>query len=115
LGGIYFETNIYGIKIKMIRYRTFDYYALFSRGKIYEPALSLLFEKADSPTFVDIGAHYGYFTIYGGMIIGSSGQVISIEPNTEFYGRLLNNIDLNGLSNVVWSFNLALSEVYGRL
>ncbi len=118
LGGIYFETNVYGTKIKMIDYRTFDYYSLFSRGKIHEPALTLqlktLFEKTDSPTFVDIGAHYGYFTIYAGKLIGSSGQVISIEPHIEFYAHLLKNIKLNGLKETVRTFNLALSDKEGK-
>jgi len=118
IGGIYFETNIYGTKIKMIDYRTYDYYSLFSRGKIHEPALTLqlktLFEKTNSPTFVDIGAHYGYFTIYAGKLIGSSGQVISIEPHIKFYGCLLKNIEINGLKEIVRTFNLALSDKEGK-
>jgi FkbM family methyltransferase len=118
IGGIYFETNIYGTKIKMIDYRTYDYYSLFSQGKIHEPALTLqlktLFETTDSPTFVDIGAHYGYFTIYAGNLIGSSGRVISIEPHIKFYGCLLKNIEMNDLKEIVRTFNLALSDKEGK-
>ncbi len=116
--GIYFEAHIYGTKINMIDYRTFDYYSLFSRGKIHEPSFTLQLKKLlaeyDSPTFVDIGAHYGYFTIYAGKLIGSSGKVISIEPHMEFYSRLVKNIKINGLEETVRTFNLALSEKEGK-
>lgn len=117
LGGISFETNIYGTKLTMIDYEPFDYYPLVSRGKIYEPALALqlktLLRCYDSPTFVDIGAHYGYFTIYAGKLIGPMGQVISIEPNMKHYSRLLKNIEINGLREITRTFNLALSDKDG--
>lgn len=118
VGGIYFETNIYGTKISMIDDRTFDYYTHISQGKIYEPALALrlktLLKDYDSPTFVDIGAHYGYFTIYAGKLIGTRGQVISIEPHKRYYIRLLKNIQINGLKGNIRTFNLALSDKEGH-
>ncbi len=118
LGEISFETSIYGTNIKMIDYRAFDYYSLFSRDKIYEPALTLhlktLLKEYDSSIFVDIGAHYGYFTIYAGKLIEFSGRIISIEPNIEFYRCLLKNIEINGLKEIVRTFNLALSDKDGK-
>jgi FkbM family methyltransferase len=119
VGGIYFETNIYGTKINMIDYgKRFDYYTHVSRGKIYEPALALqlktLLKKYDSPTFIDIGAHYDYFTIYAGKLIGPRGHVISIEPHKKYYNRLLKNIQINGLKENIRKFNLALSDKEGQ-
>jgi FkbM family methyltransferase len=118
VGEIYCEANIYGTRIKMIDDRQFDYYYPFSRGEIHEPALTLqlkkLLEESDSSTFVDIGAHYGYFTIYAGKLIGSAGQVISIEPHIKFYSHLLKNIEINGLIGVIRTFNVALSEKEGK-
>jgi len=90
---------------------------LFLQGKVYEPSLTLqlktLFKEYDSPTFVDIGAHLGYFTVYAGKLIGSSGKVISIEPNMKHYSRLLKNIEINGLKEIPRTFNLALSDRNG--
>jgi hypothetical protein len=118
LGGISFETNIYETKLTMIDYEPFDYYPLVLQGKIYEPSLALqlktLFKAYDSPTFVDIGAYIGYFTIYAAKLIGSSGQVISIEPHMKFYSRLLNNININGIRGSVRTFNVALSDKDGK-
>lgn len=117
LGGISFDTNIYGTKLTMIDYEPFDYYPLALQGKVYEPSLALqlktLLRDYDSPTFVDIGAHYGYFTIYAGKLIGPMGQVISIEPNMKHYSRLLKNIEINSLGEITRTFNLALSDKDG--
>jgi FkbM family methyltransferase len=115
--GITFNTDIYGTKLTMIDYEPFDYYPLVLQGKVYEASLALqlkaLFKEYDSPTFVDVGAHLGYFTIYAGKLIGSSGQVISIEPNMKNYSRLLKNIEINGLKEITRIFNLALSDKDG--
>jgi FkbM family methyltransferase len=112
--GITFSTDIYGTKLTMIDYEPFDYYPLVLQGKVYESSLALqlktLFKEYDSPTFVDIGAYIGYFTIYAGKLIGSSGQVISIEPHMKHYSRLLKNIEINGLEEITRTFNLALSD-----
>ncbi len=118
VGEVYCEANIYGTKIKMIDNRTLDYYYFFSRGEIYEPSFTLqlkaLLKESEFPTFVDVGAHYGYFTIYAAFIVGSRGQVISIEPHPKFYRRLLQNIEINRLNENVRTFNVALSEKEGK-
>jgi FkbM family methyltransferase len=115
--GIHFQTDIYGTKLTMIDYKPFDYYPLILQGKVYESSFALqlkrLFKEYDSPTFVDVGAYLGYFTIYVGKLIGSSGQVISIEPNMKHYSRLLKNIEINGLKEITRTFNLALSDKDG--
>lgn len=51
-------------------------------------------------TVVDCGAYIGEFTLYAATAVGPSGRVIAFEPDAGIYGRLLANIELNGLKNV---------------
>jgi len=41
--------------------------------------------------FLDIGAHYGYFTLLAAEIIGSNGKIMSFEPTSSSYKLLLEN------------------------
>jgi len=50
---------------------------------------------------VDAGAYYGSFTLFASKLAGKNGKVISFEPDEENYQRLLSNIDLNSLTNVI--------------
>lgn len=50
---------------------------------------------------VDCGAYIGEFTLYAGMAVGASGKVIAFEPDAGIYKKLLANIKLNGLKNVI--------------
>jgi FkbM family methyltransferase len=63
-------------------------------------------------TFVDVGANKGDFTLLAARLVGSSGQVISIEPAPENYSYLCRSIELNGYRNVR-TFALALSDSEG--
>lgn len=62
-------------------------------------------------TFVDVGAHVGYYTCLAASIVGDSGKVIAYEPHPVSYDYLLKNIELNKFKNVVaysdalWSFH----------
>jgi FkbM family methyltransferase len=49
----------------------------------------------------DIGANVGLFTLPFAKILASSGMVYSFEPNMQIRLKLLNNIKLNVLKNVV--------------
>ena len=44
-------------------------------------------------TFIDIGAHYGYFTLLASRIVGESGQVHSFEPTSDTYELLSRNAE----------------------
>ena len=61
-------------------------------------AFSVL-KKGD--VFIDVGAHGGLYTLLGGMIVGSRGKVIAIEPNPDNLKFLRQNVKLNKLNNVV--------------
>ena len=45
-----------------------------------------------SMTFIDIGAHFGYFTLLGSYLVGREGQVHSFEPTPSTFNILKNNV-----------------------
>lgn len=51
--------------------------------------------------FVDVGAHIGKYTILMAKLIGKKGIIIAVEPHPENYAILVENINLNGLRNVI--------------
>lgn len=60
-------------------------------------------------TFVDIGANIGLFTLIAAQSVGNTGHVYAFEPCAKTYQRLLENVDLNRLTNVS-CYRLALSD-----
>ncbi len=50
-------------------------------------------------TFLDIGANEGYFSILGAKLVGSTGRVVTVEPQTRLQSVLLRNFELNQLNN----------------
>lgn len=52
-------------------------------------------------TVIDAGAYTGEFTVYAAKAAGPGGKVIAFEPDPSVFSRLLSNIKLNGLSNVL--------------
>lgn len=46
---------------------------------------------SEGDCFLDIGAHYGYFSLLASVLVGSSGTVISIEAAPKTFAVLQNN------------------------
>lgn len=63
--------------------------------------------------FCDVGANVGSYSILACAACGASG--VAFEPVPETFGRLVENIRLNGLESRVSCVNLAVGEVEGRL
>lgn len=63
---------------------------------------------------VDAGAYIGTVAIYLAKIIGESGKVICFEPDPKTYQKLLDNIKLNNVSNIV-CVNKGLWSEKGKL
>jgi FkbM family methyltransferase len=42
--------------------------------------------------FLDIGAHYGYFTLLARELVGGNGKIISFEPSSESFELLSENV-----------------------
>jgi len=70
--------------------------------------------------FVDIGAHIGKYTVTAAKIVGDGGLVVSLEPFPANYRTLLENVNINKLTNVValnvaaWSERCDLKLFIGR-
>lgn len=51
-------------------------------------------------TFVDGGAHFGYFTLLGASLVGETGRVVAVEADPRNGAVLRANLALNRLRNV---------------
>ena len=49
-------------------------------------------------TAVDVGANFGYYTIFICGLVGAEGHVYAVEPNPEAAAMLRRSIDLNGMA-----------------
>ena len=65
-------------------------------------------------TFIDIGANIGLYSLCASARVGVTGRVISFEPSSLTYQRLLENIRINNFTNIA-SRNIGLSDKEGRL
>ena len=54
----------------------------------------------DGDVFIDVGANIGYFSIYASLIVGNTGKVHAIEPDSANIDLLLENISLNHIDNI---------------
>lgn len=52
-------------------------------------------------TFVDVGAHVGYFTVLASKRVGDTGRVFAVEPEARNLELLWLNLERNACSNVV--------------
>lgn len=59
--------------------------------------------------FIDAGANIGYDTLLAASCVGETGSVLSFEPASANYARLVKNVELNSFHNVqtfqVWLWN----------
>ena len=85
---------------------------IFTYG-LFDDAVSWLAVKAVKPgdTVLDIGAHFGYFTLLFSELVGKSGKVIAFEPTPSTYGLLKGNVA--SYPNIV-AENLALGRECGE-
>lgn len=70
----------------------------------------------NQPVIIDVGAHHGAYAIVIGQIVRHlNGKVIAVEPNPESYKILCNNVQLNGLEDVVICEQVAVSDRPGSM
>ncbi len=65
-------------------------------------------------TFVDVGAHIGYFAIVASRLVGESGNVVAIEPLRRSFEQLEQNVALNHARNIR-AVNLAVLDRQSEL
>ena len=78
----------------------------------WEYWLTRHFAKVIRPgdTVLDIGANLGYYTLLAADLVGSAGQVVTIEPNPEVFRRLSASIAVNGFAPRTSARNVALAS-----
>lgn len=54
--------------------------------------LFMLNSLREGMTFIDIGAHYGFFTLLGSYLVGREGRVLAFEPTPTTCQQLLRNV-----------------------
>ncbi len=71
-------------------------------GRLYEGETSNFIGSILQPgdTFIDIGAHVGYFSMLAAQLVGPTGAVFSFEPEPRNFSHFLEHIEANGVSNV---------------
>ncbi len=86
-----------------------NWWQLASGGKIarlllgtYEPEQSGLFHQHIRPghQVLDIGAAAGYYTLLSAKLVGTTGRVVSFEPDPNNLQFLRSHVEQNGLSQV---------------
>jgi FkbM family methyltransferase len=78
----------------------------------YEPQETQLVRRLLEPggVFIDVGAHWGYFSLLAIDRVGRSGRVVAIEADPRIYRTLARNFALNGLTNAVAVHAAAAAE-----
>ena len=72
------------------------------QGVPYEGELfALMLKKLKrGDTFLDIGAHVGFFSMIAAKLVGDDGEVYSFEMNPDNYSMLAMNTSLNNFRNI---------------
>ncbi|MGD0668954.1 MAG: FkbM family methyltransferase [Bryobacteraceae bacterium] len=80
--------------------------------RTWEPSTTqeLLRHVPAGGTFVDVGAHVGWYTLKAAQVVGPKGHVIAVEPNRETLVQLRDNIRASGASAVVVVAPVACSD-----
>jgi FkbM family methyltransferase len=83
----------------------------------YQPDVAQVLLNILEPgdTFIDIGAHIGWFTLLGAKIVGPFGRVFAIEPDVLNYRHLKRNLKINGLNGSVYPHRMVVSNETGKI
>src|SRR5438270_9273167 len=105
----YFGANIACNPVDIIQ-------ATITHFGVWEPNISRLFERVIEPGDVvaDLGANIGYYSLLFSKLVGSSGQVVSIEALPRLAETVRDNARRNGMTNIRVE-NCAASDHRGRL
>jgi FkbM family methyltransferase len=64
-------------------------------------------------TFLDVGANFGFYSLFAGSQLGPRGRVYAYEANPYLFEFIEDNVNINGLSNQVTIINKAVSDHEG--
>jgi len=82
---------------------------LETKNESHQKVLEVIDSLGEGDIFFDIGANIGYFSLIASRRVGTTGRIYSFEPSPREYIRLLKNLEINHVSNVI-PYNLALSD-----
>lgn len=100
-------------KLKLYKDSELSQYIYQGVFEINELALVRQFLKTGDH-FLDIGSNVGLFSVLASKVIGKTGIVYCFEPTPKTYKRLLENIELNKLSNIK-TYQKGISNQNGTL
>jgi len=107
-------TTFFGARMHILLPSSTDIY--LTGGKSHESEIRLakflIKNLKQSAVFLDIGAHYGYFSLLASRLVGDAGKVISIEAAPATF-QILHQNKLR--VNNIFDFNLAASDESGHL
>jgi FkbM family methyltransferase len=112
---IWVKGNIGDIKIDL---RSDECLYLLDRDYDFEKKKTVWSFVDENKINIDVGANIGFWSISMGQKIlklNGTGKVIAFEPYPENFKRLNENIVKNGLSKIIFSYQIALSEQEGFL
>lgn len=83
---------------------------------VWEPEISAWVKGFLRPgdSVLDVGANWGFFSVWASACVGSRGAVVALEPVPIIFDSLIQNVSLNGLTNVVPK-NVVLSDKNGSV
>jgi FkbM family methyltransferase len=84
-------------------------YILTTEGGMIEAALC---DLRPGDIFLDVGSHYGVFSILASKLVGAGGRVIAVEPHSESLEVLRENLVVNHCRNVE-VLDVAFSDTTG--
>lgn len=104
----------YGEEMKIALPASMDIYLTRGKSHFSETRLAsfLLKNLENGAHFLDIGAHFGYFTLLAAKVVGLKGKVYSFEPSEKSFNLLkLNTEKRKNIS----CFNQAVSDKEGEI
>jgi len=82
----------------------------------WEPHVTAAFQALLEPgdVCVDVGANIGYDALLAAQLVGPEGHVYALEPSAQTHEWLLENLQLNGTSNVT-ALRVAAGAAEGKI
>ncbi|WGF92733.1 FkbM family methyltransferase [Aequorivita marisscotiae] len=74
----------------------------------YEDSMFLIHHLKKNDLFIDVGANLGHYTLLASGVCNAN--VFAIEPIKSALKKLINNVEINDLSNKVKIFNCGISD-----
>lgn len=102
-------TTFFGLPMQVLLPAGTDLYLLGAKSHDSEVRLARLLLRHLQPgdTFVDVGGHFGYFTLLASRLVGAAGRVVAFEASANTYAVLAANV--RAQANVT-AYHQALSD-----